>query len=165
MKRHRQLKIAALIAGAAFTWLTGTAAESGAVPCNQSALEVRPFRISDSVTEYCAVKPRPAMCEEFERRLSEFLAESRDARWAAPVEKLISKSTLVNGKPRFEMRALECRRSLCVLEYAVSIDDLGQQFDGYEELSRNVELVGGITAPELKPGGGVLVSALIWRKR
>jgi len=156
MGTRKQVTIAALVAGVTLSWLSG---------CDSTAS--KPFRVSDSVTEYCAMKPTVMMCEEFAPRLAEFLAESRDAEWAAPLERLIAKSMPANGQPRFEIRALECRRTRCAFEYAVAADDLGQTWAGYTELDRHLELIGGVTAPELPSGSGngMWVSVMIWRKR
>jgi hypothetical protein len=119
------------------------------------------------VTQYCATKPIPTMCEVIEPLLAEFLAESRDAKWAAPMETRIAKSMLVDGKPWVEIRALECRRMRCALEYAVSVDDLDHDVDGDAELDRLMEPVGGIMAPEPPSASakGKLISVLIWRRR
>ena len=89
----------ALAAGVALAWLSGLDSTAGEPRRDQSAVIGKPFRISESVTAYCDMKPQVMMCEQFEPRLAEFLAESRDAEWAAPVEKLIAKSMLVNGQP------------------------------------------------------------------
>jgi len=134
---------------------------------DSTAGEPRPFQISRSVTEYCATTPQVMMCQTFEPALAAFLAEKRDAQWAAPVETLIAKSMRVGGKSLFEIRALECRRTRCALEYAVSVDNLDHDVDGNEELERLMEPVAGVVVPELPdgPGKGKIVSVLIWRKR
>lgn len=159
--------IAALVAGVTLAWLSGCDSDAGESRRARPAVVGKPFRVSDSVTAYCATKPIAMMCEEFAPRLAEFMAESRDAQWAASVESLIVKSMLVDSQPRFEMRALECRRTRCAFEYAVTTDDFGHALDGYEELDRHMELIGGVTAPELLSGSGngMWVSVMIWRKR
>ena len=133
---------------------------------NQSGVIGKPFHVSASVTAFCALKPPAPMCEAFAPQLAEFLAESRDDRWAAPVERLIAKSMLVKGKPWAQIRALECRRTRCALEYAVNAKDLGADVDGNEELDRLMESTGGVMVPDPSStsGGGMLVSVLIWRK-
>ena len=127
----------------------------------------KPFRVSHSVVRYCAQKPIVTMCEVFEPQMAEFLAESRDAKWAAPMETRIAKSMLVDGKPWAEIRALECRRTRCALEYAVSIDDLDHDVDGDAELDRLMDPAGGVVVPEppSDSGKGKMISVLIWRRR
>ena len=61
---------------------------------------------------------------------------------------------LVNGRPWAEIRALECRRTYCALEYAVDIDDLDHDVDGNEELEKLMEPVAGVMAPELPSNRG-----------
>jgi hypothetical protein len=158
--------IFALTVGVALTWLlspNSVGAETG----NSSSPIGKPFRISKSVDQYCAVKPIVTMCEEFRPLLADFLAESRDAEWASSVEALIAKSMEMNGKPWVQIRALECRHTLCALEYAVSSDDLGRIADGDTQLDRLMEPIGGVMAPELasRSGKGTMVSVLIWRRR
>jgi hypothetical protein len=153
-----------LLTAALLTFLAPLAA--GNPPSNQSDVIGKPFRVSASVTDYCASEPRLTMCEAFEPLLAKFLAESRDASWAAPVERLIEASMRVKGKARVLIRALECRRTLCALEYVAFLDDMDFEVDGSEELSRLMEPVGGVMAPEL-PGKdlrGKMISVLIWRK-
>lgn len=134
-------------------------------PPNQSRIGA-PFRVSDSVTTYCSEPSTLMMCEAFKPQIAEFLAQKRDAAWARTIEPLIEKSMLVKGKPRAVIRALECRRTMCALEYAVFVDDLDHDVDGNQELSRLMEPVGGVMAPELPGADGraKIVSVLIWRK-
>jgi len=140
-----------------------TLAEPGPKP---SAAIGKPFQLSPAITEFCAVKPPAMMCEAFEPQLKEFLAETRDPQWAAQVEPLIAKSMLVKGRSWAEIRSLECRRTRCALEYAVSTDDLNHDADGNQELDRLMEPTGGVVVPEVSPGGGgKIVSVLLWRKR
>jgi hypothetical protein len=158
--------ILAFTVGIALTGLLAPISRAGETR-NSSSPVGKPFRVSNSVTEYCATKPMPMMCEAFKPLLADFLAEPRDAEWASPVEALIAKSMRVNGKPWVEIRALECRHTRCALEYAVSIDDLGPSVDGDMQLDRLMEPIGGVMAPELASGSGKgkMVSVMIWRRR
>lgn len=161
------LPIPVLVASVMLAWVAGFDSIAGESQGDQPAVIGKPFRVSASVTSYCAMQPRLMMCEAFEPQLAEFLAETRDARWAAPVERLIARSMLVNGRPWAQIRALECRSTRCALEYAVAVDDLGRDVDGDEELDKLMEPVGGVAlVPELPagPGKGVFVNVLIWRK-
>ena len=135
-------------------------------PPNQSVVG-RPFRVSAAVTTYCAELAGLAMCEAFKPQITEFFAEKREADWARAVEPLIARSLLVRGKSWAVIRSLECRRTLCALEYAVFTDDLDREADGSEELARQVEPTGGVMAPELpgSDGRAKIVSVLIFRKR
>lgn len=65
---------------------------------------------------------------------------------------------LADGKPWIKIRALE---------YAVDIDDQGRNVDGDQDLDRQMEMFGGVMAPEQPSasGKGKIVSVLIWRKR
>lgn len=155
-----------VVAGAAFAWLMAAFSIAADAKNEQTGVIGKPFRVSASVTEYCSMKPTIMMCESFRPALDEFLAEARDARWAPPVERLIFESMLVKGKPWAEIRALECRRTICALEYAVSIDDLDHSVDGSEKLETLMQPITGVIAPELPSnrGKGKMVSILIWRK-
>jgi hypothetical protein len=160
LRMTNRLTITTSLAGAALFFVLALDSTAGGTTG-------RPFRVSKSVTEYCAMKPVLTMCEAFEPQLAQFLAESRDERWAPSAEKLIAKSMLVNGRPWVEIRALECRRTRCAIEYAVSIDDLDHDVDGNAELDQLMEPIGGVTAPELASGSrkNMMVSVMIWRKR
>ena len=140
---------------------------SASVPGNPDDPVGKPFRISESVKSYCAMKPPAMMCAMFEPLLAEFMGEKREAPWAATMEMLIEKSMRVDGRRWVEIRGLECRRTLCALEYAVPVDDMDHDVDGSEELERLMDSAGGVVAPELPagPGNGKFVSVLIWRKR
>jgi len=159
--------IPSFLAGIALAWLSALDSTAAEPARNQASTIGKPFRVSDSVAKYCAIRPIVTMCEAFEPLLAEFLAESRDTQWAAPVEALIAKSMLVDGKPWVEIRALECRRMRCALEYAVSVDDLDHDVDGNAELDRLMEPIGGVMAPEPTTGSGkgLMISVMIWRKR
>jgi len=148
-------------------WIVAAGVMIGA-GCGAMAAGVggKPFEVSRSVTEYCALRPPALMCTVFKPQLAEFLAETRDAKWAAPIEALIEKSMLEKGKSWMEIRALECRRTLCALEYAVNANDTAHDVDGSPELDRLMEPIGGVVAPEVSlASGGRIVSVLIWRKR
>jgi len=125
---------------------------------NQPTVIGKPFRISDSVKEYCEAAPKIMMCEQTEPLLAAMLAETRDPRWAAPMEALIAKSMRVGGKDWVQIRALK---------YAVYLDDLDHDLDGSEDLEQLMEPLGGIVAPEMNQGLGkpMMVSVLVWQKR
>src|SRR5688500_3145851 len=156
-----------LWAGAAFAWLCVAGSSSAQVRADPAAAIGQPFRISASVTQFCSYQPPATMCVQFRPVFDEFLAETRDAQWAQHVERLILQFFLVNGQPWAETRSLECRRTLCALEYAVDVDNLDHDADGSEQLERLMEPVTGVMAPELPSAGGKgkIVSVLIWRKR
>jgi hypothetical protein len=107
------------------------------------------------------------MCDQALPLLAALRAETRDPQWAAPMEALIAKSMQVGGRQWVQIRALECRRTRCALEYAVDVKDLDHDVDGDQELERLMEPVGGIVAPEvsLLLGKGMMVSVLVWSKR
>ena len=155
----QSVRIPALLAGMALA----AASSSG----NPEDVIGKPFRVSESVKSYCAMQPPVMMCVAFGPQLAEFMREEREASWAVPAEMLIEKSMRVGGQRRVEIRALECRHTLCALEYAVPVDDLDHDADGSEELERLMEPVGGVVVPELPTGSGKgkFVSVLFWRKR
>jgi hypothetical protein len=154
------------VAAVTLVWLLALDSTAASATRNLSTIG-RPFRVSKSVTEFCAMKPVPVMCETFKPQLAELLAEARDVQWAPPMEKLIAKSMLMNGRPWVEIRALECRRVRCALDYAVSVDDLNHTVDGNAELDQLMEPEGGVTVPEPASGSskGMMVSVIIWRTR
>jgi hypothetical protein len=153
------------LASAVLIWSFGAGAAAGE-PANQSGVIGKPFRISDSVKEYCDIRPRPMMCDQALPLLAALRAETRDPRWAAPMEALIAKSMQVGGRQWVQIRSLECRSTRCALEYAVYVNDLDHDVDGNQELERLMEPVGGIVAPEVSliQGKGMMVSVLIWSK-
>jgi hypothetical protein len=158
---------ASFLAGITLAWLAAPDSSAAEPARSQASAIGKPFRVSDSVTRFCATRPIVPMCEAFAPRLAELLAEPRDARWAAPVEALIARSMLVDGKPWVQIRALECRRTLCALEYAVPADDLDHDVDGNAELEQFMEPVSGVVVPEPAsgPGKSRMVSVLIWLRR
>jgi hypothetical protein len=157
--------IASIMTAAILTSLSACDSTAGSAQ-DQASVIGKPFRLSDSVVRYCATQPKIMMCEVFEPQLAEFLAEPRDAKWAAPIEALIAKSMLADGKPWVEIRALECRRARCALEYAVSVEDLAHDADGNAELDRLMEPMSGVVVPEPASGmgEGKMVSVLIWAR-
>lgn len=153
--------IAAIVLGFA------SALPAACAASDHAAVIGKPFKISKSVMQFCEIRPQPMMCEMAWPLHAAFLSETRDAQWAAPMEALIEKSMRVGGKQWVQIRALECRRTRCALEYAVYGDDLDHDADGDEDLERLLEPVGGIMAPELGEGlaKGMIVSVLFWTKR
>jgi hypothetical protein len=161
-------KLAVGIAGVGIALVAFLAPPSTAgEPPDQRAVVGQPFRPSKSVLEYCGMKPPPMMCTQALPLLASMSSEARDAAWAARMEALIEKFTRVDGRKWVGIRALECRSTLCALEYAVDVGDLDHEFDGNAELERLMDPIGGIVAPELGPDrrGGRMVSIMIWKKR
>ena len=162
---RRHARAVALSAITASMWLAACDSPAAESAHDRVTNTGSPFPLSKSVTNYCAMKPTLAMCAAFEPLLEEFVSESRDSRWAVPVETLIRKFMLVNGQPWADIRALECRRTMCALEYAVSVDDQSRHVDGDPQLEATMTPVGGVVAPEVVAGQGLMVSVLIWRRR
>jgi hypothetical protein len=159
------LALALVAAGVALGVHFGKESRAGVGASNQSPIG-KPFELSPSVRDYCKAMPSLAMCQAFSPLLAQFLAEKRDARWAAPIEARIENFMRVGGQPKVEIRSLECRSSHCALEYAVRIDGMDFDVDGDPELEKLVESMGGVMAPEVgaTPAGHRMVSVMIWKK-
>ncbi len=63
-----------------------------------------------------------AFCQPLNAAVAELRAERRDDAWAVEMEKHIDEMFRDDGRYWAEIRSLECRRSLCAVEYAQDLD-------------------------------------------
>lgn len=63
-----------------------------------------------------------AFCEPLNAAVAALRAESRDDAWADEMEKHIGETFLADGKYWAEIRSLECRQTLCAVEYAQNVN-------------------------------------------
>jgi hypothetical protein len=78
----------------------------------------RDFPVSASVLERCGREPKdpsPA-CEVVMRDLSSMAKEAREEGWSSGMEKRLA--VIVKLDPRFILRAVECRETICAVEVA-----------------------------------------------
>lgn len=134
--------------------------------CDTSADRGR-FHLSASVADSCKPPGSPAaFCRDLQGFLAELSAESRDEEWAEAMEARIEKSLRVKGQAVGEIRSLECRRTLCAVEFVVDPERVAQA-DGDAELELTMEPRTGGLAYELGGAGGRhrLVTVMCWQKR
>jgi hypothetical protein len=81
------------------------------------SIEVVPFRPSRSIQERCRTQPVPTAdsCKEVGTFLEEMSRELRDAPWAASTELRLRAVVAARGDGT-QIRALECKTSLCAIE-------------------------------------------------
>jgi hypothetical protein len=123
-----------------------------------------PFEVSASVHEFCGNTEWLA-CREVEAFLDEMAAEPRDAAWASDMESRIASAVTMGLQGHARIRALECRRARCAMEYAMPAEFADLQFEG--DLSFGNALVPntGVFLPELDSATGTfIVTVLTWRK-
>jgi hypothetical protein len=125
------------------------------------------FHLSASVADSCKPPGLPAaFCRDLQGFLAELSAESRDEEWAAAMEARIEKSLRVKGQPAGEIRSLECRRTLCAVEFVVDPARIARA-DGDAELELAMEPRTGGLAYESGGASGRhrLVTVMCWQKR
>lgn len=123
----------------------------------------RAARVPPEITAMCATPPNSQLiCEDLQEFLDAFNAESRDDGWAKVMEARIRKSRQVGGKPAGKIRALECRRARCVLEYEISVKDAARDVDGDLELDQQMDVRTGAVSLE---GEDPVVGLIAWQKR
>lgn len=136
------------------------------VACGASR-EPGPFHLSASVADSCKPPGNPAaFCRDLQHFLAELSAEPRDAEWARAMELRIERSLRVKGRPAGEIRSLECRSTLCAVEYVVDPEHVAQA-DGDAQLELAMEPRTGGLAYESGGASGrhLLVTVMCWQKR
>jgi len=96
------------------------------------------------------------------------LSEPRDSGWADDMEQRIDEAMQVHGKYWAEIRSLECRRTLCALEYAARIDSApGVNTRAFDELLRSLEPVAGGMGFELPKADSEarVIGVMVWKRR
>ncbi len=116
----------------------------------------RPFTLGPAIQEQCGQEgTRAAFCQPLNASIAQMLAEPRDAAWADAMERRIDEMMQVNGKYWAEIRSLECRRTLCALEYVAAIDPaLNVNAEAFDGLLSLLEPVTGGVGYELPNAGG-----------
>ena len=105
-----------------------------------------PFTLSKSLADYCR-ETNWIACQQMNQFLAQLRAEPRDEKWATSREDLLKRKFLAAGRKDLEIRALECRRSLCAIEYSLRID-IHTELD-FGGLDGVLEPVTGAFAPEV----------------
>ena len=125
------------------------------------------FHLSASIADTCKPPGNPAaFCRDLQGFLAELSADSRDAEWATQMESRIEKSLQVLGRAVGEIRSLECRSSLCAVEFVVDPEHV-EQADGDSALELAMEPRTGGLAYESGGASGRhrLVTVMCWQKR
>lgn len=81
----------------------------------------RPFRVSDSVVKDCRHLMERG-CQALDEFLGLMAAQSRDPDWAARTEARLARVLTRGGRRDYQIRALECRSSLCAIEVASELE-------------------------------------------
>jgi hypothetical protein len=123
------------------------------------------FRVSQSVTEACALHELWNDCSKLYGFLERMRAEPRDAQWASEAEARIERATYEGERGQYRIRALECHSTRCVLEVVSESQTNGISYvaaydDGLAEDT-------GAVASEDDPHTGIrtMVFVQIWQKR
>ena len=157
MKRQRFLPLSAL----ALTVLVGCSNAS-------SSKAQRPFALGPAIRGQCEGEGAPAaFCPPLNEVIAQMLAEQRDENWADDMEKRIDQAMQVNGKYWAEIRSLECRRTLCALEYAARIDSAcGVNARAFDALLRSLEPVSGGMGFELPKvdSEARVIGVMVWKR-
>jgi hypothetical protein len=124
------------------------------------------FHLSASMADSCKPPGSPAaFCRDLQGFLAELSAESRDEEWAAAMESRIEKSLRVKGRAVGEIRSLECRRTLCAVEFVMDPERVAPA-DGDAELELALEpRTGGLAYEAGASGRHLLVAVMCWEKR
>jgi hypothetical protein len=128
-----------------------------------------PFTLGPAVRAQCEGEGIPAAyCQPLNEAITQMLAESRDKDWADEMEQRIAEAMHLDGKHWAEIRSLECRRTLCALEYAARIDAApAENTEGFDELLQSLESVSGGIGYELPKADGEarVVGVMVWKRK
>jgi hypothetical protein len=98
----------------------------------------QPFRASDSIMKKCNPDPNsPWTCARLNELLPRLAKEPRDDAWATMMERKLRDRVQADGR-EFEIRALECRSTVCAVECASIhgvMRDLSYEFSEDNHLS------------------------------
>jgi hypothetical protein len=118
----------------------------------------RSFHMSLSALDYCE-RTGWQVCREVEAFTAQMAQEPRDDAWAAGMENEIARAVAV-AHPSAHVRALECRRRRCALEYAVPADSPDAVF-GDLDLAGRLDTIARASLPERDPGQGTFIVTLM----
>jgi hypothetical protein len=110
----------------------------------------RPFEIGPAIRQMCEGPGMPAaFCPELDSFVAALRAESRDASWAAEMESRIENYLRAMVGKEVDIRSLECRSTLCAVEYATAIPTGEEPVDDAETLLGPLEPESGGIGYEL----------------
>jgi hypothetical protein len=90
--------------------------------CTSDTVPSRSFSLSPSLQHQCEGDGlHPDYCEPLNAAVIELKAETRDDAWADRMEALLAGMMTVEGKVWGEARSIECRRTLCAIEFAMPV--------------------------------------------
>jgi hypothetical protein len=78
----------------------------------------RPFPVSESIEAICKRYSTPTKddCAEEHQLMEKMAQEPRDPKWASGLEAKLRQEVLATGPGKYDVRAIECRSTLCALE-------------------------------------------------
>lgn len=133
-----------------------------------SPQEKRPFALGPAIQSQCETEGvAAAFCQPLKEVIAQMLVESRDEAWADNMEQRIEEALQVDGKRWAEIRSLECRRTLCALEYAVSTGTpAGVNAEAFDKLLLSLEPISGGTGFEMPKAGDKarVVGVMVWKR-
>jgi hypothetical protein len=151
----------------------GTAAVGAELP-NRGNPEIHPgestsigtrFRASESVETACGQHDLWNDCSKLNGFLERMRIEPRDPDWAPDAEARIRRAAEEGARGQYRIRALECRRTRCVLEVASESQNAGIAYVAAYDDGMTEDV--GTVASEDDPQTGIrtMVFVQIWQKR
>ena len=109
-----------------------------------------------------------AFCQPLAAAISELRAETRDDAWAAGMEQRIDEMFRSDGKYWAEIRSLDCRQTLCAVEYAQDVNG-GPTLNemAFVRLLQWLEPTTGGMGYEVSPASSQykVVVVMVWKKK
>lgn len=135
------------------------------ISSDETSRVVTRYRASESVTMACAQHELWNDCSKLNGFLERMRVEPRDPAWAAMAEARIRHAAVDGERGQFRIRALECRRTRCVLEVATESQNAGIAYIAAYDDGLTADT--GTVAFEDDPQTGIrtLVFVQIWQKR
>jgi hypothetical protein len=123
------------------------------------------FRASESVTAACGQHELWNDCSKLNGFLERMRIEPSDPDWAPAAEARIKRAADEGERGQYRIRALECRRTRCVLEVASESQNAGIAYDAAFDDGMTEDV--GTVASEDDPQTGIrtMVFVQIWQKR
>jgi hypothetical protein len=142
------------------------ASNSSSYLADPRAVVGREFPISDSVRASCIRNREGTACEDETIDMLERMAkEPRDLLWAPQTERRLS-DLIRSRTEEVEIRAVECRTSICAIEVASTFGPYLAGLDADALLSRNLREWGGMHAHEPVIGGArTTITVLVYERR
>jgi hypothetical protein len=145
---------------------------TGCSPEAPSTSARRSFELGSAITNQCEPTEGngypAAYCEPLNAAVAALRVEHRDEAWAGEMEKHIDEMFRADGRYWAEIRSLECRQTLCAVEYAQDLD-AGPTLNemAFVRLLQWLEPTTGGMGFEMSPASSrhKVISVMVWRKK